>query len=54
MGVLAGSHRLALQVGAVGWSYSLKLWIRVGQSYGLKLMVSHWLGLLDRVFDFSC
>ena len=34
VGVLADRHRLALQVGAVCWSSSLKLWIRFGQSYG--------------------
>ena len=50
MGVLAGRQRLALQVGAVGWSSSLKLWIRVGQSYGSEVLAgvgatgqNHWL-----------
>ena len=35
--VLGDRYRLASQVGAVGWR--LKLWIRVGQSYGSDLWV---------------
>ena len=38
VGVLADRHRLALQVGAVGWSSSLKLWIRFDQSYGKEVL----------------
>ena len=48
VGVLAGRNRLALQVGAVGWSSSLKLWIRVGQS-----CVSEVLKLLVRVIGWG-
>ena len=38
VGVFADRHRLALQVGAVGWSSSLKLWIGVGQSCGSEVL----------------
>ena len=41
MVVLGDRYRLASQVGAVGWR--LKLWIRVGQSYGSYL----WVGDVD-------
>ena len=60
-GVLGDRYGLPLHVGAVGWSCRLKLWIKVGQSYGSEVLAgvgatgqSHWLGLLDRVFDLSC
>ena len=58
MGVFGDRYRLALQVGAVGWSCRLKLWIRVGQSYGLEVLDGDvgrgcWPGMLAGVVVWS-
>ena len=54
VGVLADRHRLALQVGAVGWSSSLKLWIRfvMGKRCwpGLELLVRALVGVIGYSF----
>ena len=50
VGVFGDRYRLALQVGAVGWSCRLKLLIRVGQSYvGWRC----WPGMLAGVVVWS-
>ena len=59
MGVFGDRYRLALQVGAVGWSCRLRLWIRVGQSNGSEVLAGDvgqrcWLELLFGATGHSC